>query len=184
MMPTTLTGKQSVRPKSLGNHNARQHGGYSKQVSWQDQARYQAFVNIRERSRRRGYITDLTISDMPFIPRTCPVLGIVLKPGNMKDKDASPSIDRFNTNLPYLKKYKDNMLFISHRANRIKADASAEELRLVLEYMLGGIPKVECEFSLMDLNPEMGTRRKAEGHRERLNERTPQGDAIVCSGGN
>jgi len=42
------------------------------------------------------------------------------------------------------------------------------------------------EFSLIDLNPETGTRRKAaRSHRERLSERTPHvGDATVCSHGN
>jgi hypothetical protein len=185
MMPTTLEGKQAVRPKSLGNNNARKHGGYSQKMSWQDQARYQAFVNIRERCRHRGYGTDLEMSDMPVIPHKCPVLGIVLKPGTLKGKDASPSIDKFNPNLPYLKKYKENLVFISHRANRIKADANAEELRRVLEYMLGGISIARCEFPLMDLNPEIGN--KAEGlmtHRERLNEETAQAEAIVRSVGN
>ena len=44
-------------------------------------------------------------------------------------------MDRKNTNLPYLKKYKDNLVFISHRANRIKSNASVEEIVKVLEYM-------------------------------------------------
>lgn len=173
-----------MRPKALGNSNARKHGGYSRQVSWRDQARYQAFVNIRERCNHRGYKTDLELSDMPIIPNRCPVLGIILKPGTLKSKDASPSIDRFNPNLPYLKKNKGNLIFISHRANRIKADASRDELRRVLEYMLGGIPKLGCEFPLMDLNPETGNKAEGASHRERLNEETAQADAIVRSVGN
>ena len=43
----------------------------------------------------------------------------------------------------------------------------------------------DSKFSLIDLNPAMGTRRKAISHRERLSERTSlEDDATVCSHGN
>jgi len=43
----------------------------------------------------------------------------------------------------------------------------------------------DSKFSLIDLNPAMGTRRKATSHRERLSERTSlEDDATVCSHGN
>lgn len=122
----------SAREKGFKN---RIHGGYSKLNSLDDQIKYQALVNIRERSRRRGYKTDLELEDLPILTKVCPVLGILYKRGSLKDKDASPSIDRKNSNLPYLKKYKDNLVFISHKANRIKSDASIEELKKIIEYM-------------------------------------------------
>ncbi len=75
------------------------------------------------------------VKDLPELTGSCPVLGMKYNKGSLKDKNASPSIDRKNTNLPYLKKYKDNLVFISHRANRIKSDASVEEIRKVLEYV-------------------------------------------------
>ena len=37
--------------------------------------------------------------------------------------------------MKYLKKYKDNLVFISHRANRIKSDATFNELKLILNYV-------------------------------------------------
>ena len=37
------------------------------------------------------------------------------------------------------------------------------------------------KFSLIDSKPVMATRRKSNRHRERLSEKTPQGDAIVRS---
>ena len=176
----TLEGKISTRPNSLGNSNAKRHGGYSKKTSEKDQAKYQALVNIKERSRRRGYESDLELSDLPEIPDFCPVLGIRIKHGTLKSKDASPSVDRKNTNLPYLKKYRDNLVFISHRANRIKADATLDELRKVFQYMAGSI-LTESRIASNGREPCDGNKAEAETHRERLNEATSQTceDAIV-----
>ena len=117
-----------------GKHN-RKHGGYSKESSYEDSVKYQALVNIRERAKHRGYESDLDIEDLPSVGDCCPVLGLRYNKGSLKDKNSSPSVDRKNTNLPYLKKYKDNLVFISHRANRIKSDATPDEIRKVLEYV-------------------------------------------------
>jgi len=120
--------------KAVGLAN-RKHGGYSDASPYADRVKYQALVNIKERSRRRGYESDLDLQDLPELTDVCHVLGLKYNKGSLKDKNASPSVDRKNSNLPYLKKYKDNLVFISHRANRIKSDASIEEIRRVLEYL-------------------------------------------------
>jgi len=117
------------------------HGFQSKFVSSDNKIKWQALINIQDRSRRRGYTSDLEISDLPELTATCPVLGIPYKKGSLKDKDASPSIDRKNPNLPYLKQYKDNLVFISHRANRIKSNATVEELEKIIAYMQGHSPE-------------------------------------------
>ena len=122
---------------ALGKANT-EHGGYSESSSYESRVKHQALVNIKERSRRRGYESDLDIADLPELTDVCPVLGLKYNKGSLKDKNASPSIDRKNTNLPYLKKYKNNLVFISHRANRIKSDASVEEIQKVLEYLQKG----------------------------------------------
>src|SRR5882724_29742 len=116
-----------ARQKGLLN---KKHGGYADSTSIESKIRFQALVNIRERAKRRGYESDLELSDLPNVPKLCPVLGVKLVGGSLKNKDASPSVDRKNPNLPYLKQYKDNLVFISHRANRIKSDATVEELKL------------------------------------------------------
>jgi hypothetical protein len=113
----------------------RKHGGYSTASSYEARVKYQALVNIKERSRRRGYESDLDVRDLPELTSHCPVLGLKYNRGSLKDKNSSPSVDRKNTNLPYLKKYKDNLVFISHRANRIKSDASIDDIRKVLQYL-------------------------------------------------
>jgi hypothetical protein len=122
--------------KEKGYKN-RKHGGYSKGTSANDKVKYQALVNIQDRSRKRGYESDLEITDLPILTKVCPVLGIEYRKGTLKDKDYSPSIDRKNTNLPYMKKYKTNLVFISHRANRIKSNASVDELKKIIGYIQG-----------------------------------------------
>jgi hypothetical protein len=98
--------------------------------------RAQCLRNIRYRSQRRGYETDLDISDIPELTDVCPVLGIRYnKRGNRKQQDSSPTVDRKNPNLPYLKKYKDNLVFISFRANRIKNNATIDDLEKILFYL-------------------------------------------------
>jgi len=109
------------------------HGGYSK--SNPEKIRFQALKNIHERAKRRGYESDLSLDDLPILMDSCPILGIRYQKGTLKNKDFSPSIDRINPNLPYLKKYKTNLVFISHRANRIKSDSSIEELRKIIDYL-------------------------------------------------
>lgn len=116
------------------------HGGYSQRASKEKQVKCQALCNIKERVKRNGYESDLEIEDLPTLTERCPVLGIQYVKGSVKNKDASPSIDRKNPNLPYLKKYKDNLVFISHRANRIKSDATEDELRKVLDYVGSLLP--------------------------------------------
>ena len=62
-------------------------------------------------------------------------------------------MDRFNSNLPYLKKFKDNLSVISWRANRIKCDATPEELMKIAEYAQNRGALLERESSLIDSKP-------------------------------
>lgn len=126
--------RETSKAKGLLNKT---HGGYSKSSSIDDQIKYQSLVNIRERSRRHGYESDLAVNDLPELTNVCPVLGIRYQKGTLKNKDASPSIDRKNPNLPYLKKYADNLVFISHKANRLKSNATVEDLEKIISYMRG-----------------------------------------------
>ncbi|MHB8563307.1 MAG: hypothetical protein ACYDDA_05035 [Acidiferrobacteraceae bacterium] len=61
-----------------------------------------------------------------IIPKTCPLLGIALerKPG--VQAGSTPSLDRIDSSLGYVK---GNVWVISWRANHIKTDASLEELK-------------------------------------------------------
>lgn len=173
--------REMARDKGFRN---RKHGGYSMQSSGSDRIKYQCLVNMRERARHNGYECNLEMSDMPELTESCPILGMKYVKGSLQNKDYSPTIDRKNPNLPYLKKYKDNLLFISHRANRIKSNATHEELLLIAKYVASGATLTGEKSSLMDLNGEIPNKAEGVSHRERLNEKTAQADAIVCSHGN
>lgn len=73
-------------------------------------------------AKRRGLEFNLTLDDI-VIPDVCPVLGIPMD---------SPSIDRFDNNKGYTK---DNVRIISLRANRLKNNATVEELEKIIKYM-------------------------------------------------
>lgn len=85
--------------------------------------------------RNRGKGCNLELSDI-VIPEVCPALGIPLEV-NTKDRtkrpDNIPSIDRVDPTKGYVK---GNVRIISFRANRIKQDATEEELRAIAAYMV------------------------------------------------
>jgi hypothetical protein len=101
---------------------------------------------------------------MPEIPDSCPVLGTPLQlyrkwdTGLGKGKgrnrhDTSPTIDRIKSNLPYLKKYKDNLFVISWRANKLKSDGALSEFEGIVDYMRNRGVVNQRESSLMDSKP-------------------------------
>ena len=94
--------------------------------------RYKMFCGIKKRAKLKGFEFSLTLDDIPQIPDTCPVLGIPIIPndGISAPTDNSPSIDRIDSKKGYVK---GNIRIISNRANRIKSDATVDELRKVLE---------------------------------------------------
>jgi len=93
--------------------------------------RYRVWCCIKKRAKERGVDFNLQIEDIPEIPKVCPVLKIKIKENTKSAPlDSSPSLDRINPKLGYIR---GNVRFISNRANRIKSDATLEELKLVLK---------------------------------------------------
>ena len=90
--------------------------------------------NARQRAKTFGVPFEITKEDI-VIPDFCPVLGIPIRvttfSNGRKDWGNSPSLDRIVPELGYVK---GNICVISLRANRIKCDATPEELRRVYEY--------------------------------------------------
>ena len=67
------------------------------------------------------------------IPEYCPALGLKLQPVyGVTGRDSSPSLDRIDNNEGYVK---GNVAVISFRANTLKNNATAEELRAIADYM-------------------------------------------------
>lgn len=91
----------------------------------------------KRRATKDGRQFDITIEDLLPLPTVCPVLGIELNYAGTKVRgfvDTSPSIDRIDSSKGYIK---GNVQIISWRANRVKSDASVEELEAVIKYMKG-----------------------------------------------
>lgn len=65
------------------------------------------------------------------IPTHCPILGIPLFRGPRGGGENSPSLDKVRPELGYVP---GNVIVISNRANRLKADATIEELRDIASF--------------------------------------------------
>ena len=89
------------------------------------------FRNKRANAVRSGKEWTIEFGDLSF-PTHCPVLNIPLNYFSEQRCENSPSFDRINPSLGYVK---GNVAVISWRANRIKNDGSAEEHRLIAEWL-------------------------------------------------
>lgn len=86
----------------------------------------------RTRAKRKGLSFTIDASHLS-IPEICPVLGIKLslRIGKRGPCDSSPTLDRIDSSKGYTP---ENVEVISWRANRIKCDATPEELSKVARY--------------------------------------------------
>lgn len=106
--------------------------GIERSRVFRGKSKEKALVNAaKARAKARDLPYDITHDDIE-IPEHCPVLGIKLETQRGNLADCSPSIDRMIPELGYVK---GNVRVISHRANRIKFNATPEELRSVLAYV-------------------------------------------------
>ena len=95
--------------------------------------RYAIFHGAKKRALKKGFDFNLEVCDIPEIPKTCPVLGIEIKANTThKPLDSSPSLDRIDSTKGYIK---GNVQIISNRANRIKSDATIEELEKLIKFL-------------------------------------------------
>jgi hypothetical protein len=86
----------------------------------------------KHRAKKRGLEFNLTYDDI-IVPEFCPVLGLKLSVnvGEKKIKDTSPTIDRIDSTKGYIC---GNVVVVSWRVNRIKNNATIEELRKIADY--------------------------------------------------
>lgn len=96
--------------------------------------------SARTRAKAIGIPFDITSDDV-HMPEFCPVLGIRLDNSRRSPSSRAenlPTLDRVNPSLGYVR---GNVAVVSHRANRIKSDASLAEVELIAAYirrMTGG----------------------------------------------
>lgn len=94
------------------------------------------WTNLKGRAARMGIPFNIEPEDLTP-PEFCPVLGIRLErvrvDGRSRGKaiESSPSVDRIIPELGYVK---GNIIIVSYKANRIKNNATINELVLVAEF--------------------------------------------------
>ena len=96
-----------------------------------DDPRYRMFHNAKHRAKQKGIPFEITMEDI-IIPELCPLLEIpiLLETGD-KTSPHNPSLDRIVPGklIGYIP---SNIQVISSRANWLKADATLEELELIV----------------------------------------------------
>lgn len=85
--------------------------------------------SARARSQKDGLPFTIEISDI-IVPTFCPVLGIPISKSGPREQ--RPSVDKIIPEKGYVK---DNICVISMRANRIKSDASLDDLKKLVAYV-------------------------------------------------
>ena len=86
-------------------------------------------LHLRSRAKKFGIECTITEADL-VVPEICPVLGFVMvRRGPIRDM--SPSVDRIDNTKGYVP---GNVVVVSYRANRLKSNATVEELMLVTHF--------------------------------------------------
>jgi hypothetical protein len=109
------------RPDVKIKRNADQHIWRRKNLNWE------LWYKAKTRSQKLNCPFDLERSDI-IIPHKCPILDIELFISSNNIGDHSPTVDRLDPSKGYIK---GNITVISARANRIKNDATLEELEKI-----------------------------------------------------
>ena len=128
--------REYLRLDSLANPEKykeyRKKNYYKNKNNWTPVSReYEMFKAAKVRAKKKGLEFDIEPSDI-FIPEFCPVLGIGIRKDNKTQQDDSPSLDRVDTSLGYVK---GNICVISWRANNIKSFGTSEEHRKIADYI-------------------------------------------------
>lgn len=122
------------RTKSCGCKKTQLHleadrrAGRNVRSEYSDEA-YRMWACAKSRARMKNLPFDLGVADI-IVPEFCPILGIKLKKDGGRRKHSSPSLDRKEPKLGYVK---NNIRVISWRANDLRADATLEEMQLLVK---------------------------------------------------
>jgi len=92
-----------------------------------------ALKGAKRRAKSSGVPFRLTEADLPPIPDRCPVFNTVFRYGNGRVLPESLTLDRIVPTLGYVP---GNVMWLSHRANAMKQNASIEELHKFARWAL------------------------------------------------
>ena len=130
-VPCQHCGEISYRVLPSGHYARTCHSCANKQSNDSRDATKVMLGAAKVRAKKTGVPFALRPEDIT-IPTHCPILGIPLERGSISERNNSPSIDKIIPELGYVP---SNIAIISYRANRIKNNGSAEEHRLIADWM-------------------------------------------------
>lgn len=89
--------------------------------------------DAKARAKKAGIPFTVTVDDIVWVTH-CPILGVELVyiKGDGKVRTSSATLDRRTNELGYVP---GNVFVLSHRANRLKSDATILEIEAILRYM-------------------------------------------------
>lgn len=100
--------------------------------------RWSMYNNAKFRAKKNGVVFNISIDDIN-VPERCPIFDTYLRKGNDTTEPNSPSLDRKNPNIGYTK---DNIWVISHKANRLKNNATLHDLKILVEALERLLPSL------------------------------------------
>lgn len=117
--------------------------GMNYQHGQSESLRWWLWMRAKRRAKEKDIEFSIKLSDIPNIPKKCPILNIKLFPargeigsgghGRKGSKNNSPALDRIIPEKGYTV---GNIQIISQRANQIKSDATVEEIRKIYRHMI------------------------------------------------
>ena len=90
---------------------------------------YKILARARHRAKKNNLPFNIELDDI-VIPERCPLLGIPLKSSTDKTSPNNPSLDKIIPEKGYVK---GNIWVVSLRANKLKNDATLQELKTLVE---------------------------------------------------
>jgi hypothetical protein len=95
-----------------------------------DSPKRRMLKHAKARAKRKGVPFSLRMRDVT-VPEFCPVLGLPLAHATGHSCDTSPALDRIRPERGYVP---GNILVVSDLANRIKANASPDQIQRVAAF--------------------------------------------------
>ena len=96
-----------------------------------DRSQRLKFSRKKQNAKKTGYEWTILFQEIKF-PTHCPILGLELDYFAESTQENSPSFDRLDPSLGYIK---GNVYILSWRANRIKNDGTADEHEKIAIYL-------------------------------------------------
>ena len=116
---------QNTTPEALNKHAV-----YGREVRRKD-PRVRMHDSAKNRAKVSGLPFTIKVEDI-IITEKCPVFGCAMEVSRKQHCDTSPSLDKVIPELGYVP---GNICVISDRANRIKRDSSADDIRLLISFL-------------------------------------------------